>query len=47
LKYVPSFFAMDALTVATCVIPAALVAGNAAAALLILLRRAHHQVPSS
>jgi len=29
LKYVPSFFAMGALTVATCVMPAALVAGNA------------------
>ena len=47
LKYVPSFFAMDSLTVATCVMPAALVAGNAVAALIIFLRRAHHQIPSS
>jgi hypothetical protein len=47
LKYVPSFFAMDALAVATCVMPAALAAGNTAAAPLILLRRTHHQVPSS
>jgi hypothetical protein len=47
LKYVPSFFAMDALTIATCVMPAALVAGNAAAALIIYARRAHHQIPSS
>jgi len=39
LKYVPSFFAMAALTVATCVMPAALVAGNAAAALMIYARR--------
>jgi hypothetical protein len=47
LKYVPSFFAMDSLSLAACVMPAALVAANAAATLLILLRRAHHQVPSS
>ena len=47
LKFVPSFFAMDIAAVATCVMPAALVAANAAAALVIFLRRAHHQVPSS
>jgi hypothetical protein len=47
LKYVPSFFAMDSLTIATCVMPAALVAGNAAAALVIYARRAHSQIPSS
>jgi hypothetical protein len=47
LKYVPSFFAMDSLTVATCFMPAALVAGNAVAALIIFLRRAYHQIPSS
>jgi hypothetical protein len=47
LKYVPSFFAMDSLSVATCVMPAALVAGNAAAALVNYARRAHSQIPSS
>jgi hypothetical protein len=45
LKYVPSFFAMDSLTVATCVMPAALVVANAAAALIIYARRFHNPAP--
>ena len=47
IKFIPAFFAMDNLTVATCVMPAALVVANAAVALIIYARRAHHQVPSS
>jgi hypothetical protein len=47
LKYVPSFFAMDNLSLATCVMPVALVVANAAVALIIYVRRAHHQVPPS
>jgi hypothetical protein len=39
LKFVPSFFAMDTVSVATCVLPAALVVANAAVALIIGLRR--------
>jgi hypothetical protein len=41
IKFVPAFFAMDNLSVATCVMPAALVAANAAVALVIYLRRSH------
>ena len=47
IKFVPAFFAMDNLTVATCVMPAALVVANAAVALIIYARRAQHQIPSS
>jgi hypothetical protein len=39
LKFVPAFFAMDTLSVATCVMPAALVVANLAVALIIFLRR--------
>jgi hypothetical protein len=45
IKFIPAFFAMDNLTLATCVMPAALVVANAAVALIIYARRAHHQVP--
>ena len=41
IKFVPAFFAMDNLTLATCVMPAALVVANAAVALIIYARRAH------
>lgn len=40
IKFVPSFFAMDVISVATCVLPATLVVTNVAAALVIYLRRA-------
>jgi hypothetical protein len=39
LKFVPSFFALDSISVATCVFPATLVVANAAVALIIYLRR--------
>jgi hypothetical protein len=39
IKFIPAFFAMDSLSVATCVMPAALVAANAVVALLIYARR--------
>ena len=39
LKFVPAFFAMDTLSVATCVMPAALVVANLAVALIIYVRR--------
>jgi hypothetical protein len=39
LKFVPSLFAMDRVSVATCVFPAALSIANLAVALLIHLRR--------
>jgi hypothetical protein len=39
IKFIPSFFAMDTLSVATCVFPAALVVANAAVALIIYARR--------
>jgi len=45
IKFIPAFFAMDNLTLATCVMPAALVVANAAVALIIYARRAHQQVP--
>jgi hypothetical protein len=44
IKFIPAFFAMDNLSLATCVMPAALVVANAAVALIIYARRAHHQV---
>jgi len=47
IKFIPAFFAMDNLTIATCVMPAALVVANAAVALIIYARRAHRQIPSS
>ena len=39
LKFVPAFFAMDSLTVSTCVMPAALVVANLAVAAIIYVRR--------
>ena len=39
LKFVPAFFALDTLTVATCVMPAALVVANLAVATIIYVRR--------
>jgi hypothetical protein len=39
LKFIPSFFAMDTISVATCIFPATLVAANAAVALVIYARR--------
>ena len=39
LKFVPSLFAMDIVSVATCVLPASLVVTNLAVALIIVLRR--------
>ena len=39
LKFVPSLFAMDSVTVATCVLPASLVVTNLAVALVIVARR--------
>jgi hypothetical protein len=45
IKFVPAFFAMDSFSLATCVMPAALVVANAAVALIIYARRAHSLVP--
>jgi hypothetical protein len=39
LKFIPSFFAMDAISVATCALPAALVVANLAVAAVIYGRR--------
>lgn len=39
LKFVPSFFALDTISVATCIFPATLVIANAAVALVIYLRQ--------
>ena len=39
LKFVPSLFTMDSVTVATCVLPASLVLTNLAVALVIFARR--------
>ncbi len=39
LKFVPSLFAMDTVSIATCVLPASLVVTNLAVALTIVLRR--------
>jgi uncharacterized protein with PQ loop repeat len=39
LKFVPSLFAMDSLSVATCVMPASLIVTNLAVALMIYVRR--------
>jgi hypothetical protein len=47
IKFIPAFFAMDNLSLATCVMPAALVVANAAVTLIIYARRSHLQVPSS
>jgi hypothetical protein len=41
IKFIPSFFAMDAISVATCALPAALVVANLGVALIIGLRRLH------
>ncbi len=42
LKFVPSLFAMDSVSVATCVLPASLVVTNLAVALIIWARRRQH-----
>jgi hypothetical protein len=47
IKFIPAFFAMDNLTLATCVMPAALVVANAAVVLIIYVRRANHQAPQA
>ncbi len=39
LKFVPSFFALDRISIATCVFPATLAVANAGVALIIYLRR--------
>jgi hypothetical protein len=39
LKFVPSFFALESVSVATCIFPASLVVANAGVALVIYLRR--------
>jgi hypothetical protein len=39
LKFIPSFFALDSISVATCVFPATLVVANAGVALVIYWRR--------
>jgi hypothetical protein len=39
LKFVPSLFAMDSVSIATCVFPATLVVTNVTVALMIYLRR--------
>jgi hypothetical protein len=39
LKFVPSLFAMDRVSIATCVLPASLVVTNLVVALIIVLRR--------
>jgi len=46
IKFIPAFFAMDNLSLATCVMPAALVVANAAVALIIYARRSYHQAPN-
>ena len=46
IKFIPAFFAMNSLSLATCVMPATLVVANAAVALIIYVRRARHQIPS-
>jgi hypothetical protein len=46
IKFIPAFFAMNSLSMATCVMPATLVVANAAVALIIYVRRARHQIPS-
>lgn len=47
IKFIPSFFAMDSLSVATCVFPAALVVANAAVALIIAARRHYGAIQSA
>jgi hypothetical protein len=47
LKFVPSFFAMDSLSAATCALPATLVIANAAVAALIYARRASVGPPAA
>jgi hypothetical protein len=42
LKFVPSLFAMDSVSVATCVLPASLVVTNLGVALIIWARRRQH-----
>lgn len=40
-KFIPSFFAMDSISVATCALPATLVVANLAVAAIIYLRRSY------
>jgi hypothetical protein len=46
LKFVPSLFAMDSVSVATCVFPATLIVANAAVALIIYVRRLRSPSPA-
>jgi hypothetical protein len=46
LKFVPSLFAMDSVSVATCVFPATLIVANAAVALIIYARRLRSSSPT-
>jgi hypothetical protein len=46
IKFVPSFFAMDAISVATCALPATLVVANLAVAWVIYARRLHACSPA-
>jgi hypothetical protein len=47
LKFIPSFFALDSISVATCVFPATLVVANAGVALVIYLRRQQVKWPAN
>jgi hypothetical protein len=47
VKFIPSFFAMDSLSVATCALPATLVVANAAVAAIIYARRASVATPAA
>jgi hypothetical protein len=45
LKFVPALFAMDSLSLATCVFPVTLLIANVVVALIIYSRRAHYPHP--
>ena len=45
IKFIPSFFAMDSISIATCALPATLLAANLGVATLIYWRRARHPPP--
>jgi hypothetical protein len=46
VKFIPSFFALDTLSIATCAFPATLVVANAAVAAIIYLRRLYASSPA-
>jgi hypothetical protein len=46
LKFIPSFFALNVISVATCVLPATLVVANLVVAAVIYLRRATSSSPA-